>query len=489
MNDIENVGVKTIERNTSGSNLGGTDVKSKIGLLPLYLKLYDDSKLRNRERVDGFYKTITGEFLKRGLGVVTAPVCRIKDEFNNAIKKFEEEKAEAIVTLHLAYSPSLESIDALSSTDLPVIVCDTTPAYAYGPGQDPAELMYNHGIHGVQDMCNLLIRRGKPFHVEAGHWEKSDVIDRVVRLVKSAKIVSRFHRLKAGLIGEPFKGMGDFYVPQDKLKADFGIDTVVLKTSGIKVIADNISDADINKEIKRDWKRFIIENVNEEVHARTVRTQLAVEKWVSDENLGAFSFNFLDVTSDSGLETVPFLAASKLMADGIGYGGEGDLLTASLVGSLSSVFPETSFSEMFCPDWAQERIFLSHMGEFNYLLADGKARLFEMDYKFTDVENPVYAAGRFKPGNILIVNLLPLKDGYRLIIAPAEMVPVNGKDNMERSVHGWFKPKFKDGKIQDFLTEYSKNGGTHHLAIIYTKDLESVKKFGEMMGFDVMVIG
>ena len=40
------------------------------------------------------------------------------------------------------------------------------------------------------------------------------------------------------------------------------------------------------------------------------------------------------------------------MARGIGYAGEGDLFTASLVSSLLSVFPETSFSEMFCPDWA-----------------------------------------------------------------------------------------------------------------------------------------
>lgn len=462
--------------------------KTKIGLLPLYLKLYDDADLRNTDRVDGFYNTIAEEFAKLGIEVITVPVCRIEDEFKSAVNKFEEKNVCAIVTLHLAYSPSLESIEALSSTKIPIIVCDTTPTYAYGPDQDPKELMFNHGIHGVQDMCNLLIRKGKPFHIEAGHWEKSNVLERVVMHVKSAKMFSHFHGISVGLIGEPFKGMGDFYVSQDKLKEDFGIKTVNLEPQTIKIYTDAVSFLDIEKEINRDKNCFIMEDFSKEVHFRSVKIQLALEKWIHSENLGAFSFNFLNINSASGFETVPFLAASKLMSEGIGYGGEGDLLTAALVHSLSSVFPETSFTEMFCPDWAEDRIFLSHMGEFNYTLADGKARLLEMDYKWSDIANPLYAAGRFKPGDILLVNLLPLEDGYRLIIAPAEMVEVQGKDTMMDSVHGWFKPQFKNGKIDEFLAEYSRYGGTHHLAVTYSQNLDIVKSFGEMMGFDIVVI-
>ena len=463
--------------------------KTKIGLLPLYLKLYDDADLRNTDRVDGFYNTIAEEFSKLDLEVITVPVCRIEDEFKSAVNKFEEEDVCAIITLHLAYSPSLESIDALSSTKIPIIVCDTTPTYAYGPDQDPGELMFNHGIHGVQDMCNLLIRKGKPFQIEAGHWEKSNVLERVVTHVKSAKMFSQFYGISVGLIGEPFKGMGDFFVPQNKLKDDFAIKTITMKPETIKQISSNVSSDEVKKEVLKDKEIFILENVESKVHERSVKVQLALEKWVSSEKISAFSFNFLNIDSASGFETVPFLAASKLMANGIGYGGEGDLLTAALVHSLASVFTETSFTEMFCPDWAENRIYLSHMGEFNYTLADGKARLLEMEYEFSDVENPLYAVGRFKQGEILLLNLLPLTDGYRLIIAPAEMVAVHGDDTMKDSVHGWFKPQYKDGEISDFLAEYSRFGGTHHLAVTYSQEIDTVKNFGKMMGFDVVVIG
>ncbi|MDY0091377.1 MAG: hypothetical protein RBT80_01595, partial [Candidatus Vecturithrix sp.] len=124
-----------------------------IGLLPLYLKLYDDTVPNTRQRIETFYKTIAAEFEKRHITVLTSPICRIREEFETAITTFEHSGADAIVTLHLAYSPSLESAEVLARTELPIIVCDTTPTFSYGPEQDPAELIYNHGIHGVQDLC------------------------------------------------------------------------------------------------------------------------------------------------------------------------------------------------------------------------------------------------------------------------------------------------------------------------------------------------
>ena len=65
---------------------------------------------------------------------------------------------------------------------------------------------------------------------------------------------------------------------------------------------------------------------------------------------------------------MPFLEISRLMERGIGYAGEGDVLTAALVGALMKVYAETTFTEMFCPDWKGNSIMLSHMGEINVCL-------------------------------------------------------------------------------------------------------------------------
>ena len=400
--------------------------KPKIGLLPLYLKLYDDREQDKRPRGEAFYKQIASEFENRKLEVVTSPICRTSPEFEAAVRSFEESGVEAIVTLHLAYSPSLESVDALARTPLPVIVCDTTPTYSFGPDQDPAEIMYNHGIHGVQDMCNLLVRRGKPFQIEVGHWQKSDVLDRIVRRLVSARMAHHMRTLRAGLVGEPFEGMGDFYVSPTDLKMTIGVETRILNPRQYKTLVTELTDQEIQDEVEKDKKRFETDGIDEEAHRRSVQTGLALQKWIDKEGIGAFSFNFLHIGKETGLETAPFLQASKLMAQGIGFGGEGDLLTASLVAAIAAGNPETSFSEMFCPDWKNDSIYLMHMSEMNWKLAAGKPHLLEMDYQWSEAANPVYVAGRFKPGEFVLVDLLPLEPlvegAYRLIIAPGTML-------------------------------------------------------------------
>jgi L-arabinose isomerase len=369
---------------------------------------------------------------------------------------------------------------------LPIIVCDTTPTFSYGPEQDPAELMYNHGIHGVQDLCNLLIRQGKPFQIDVGHWERSDILDRVAMRVQSAAMASHLRKAKVGLIGEPFTGMGDFYVPASQLEETIGIETKILDLKHFRELITSITDSEMAAEEEQDRRRFLFENLDQTVYKRSLRVGLAVQKWIEAEGLSAFSFNFVNVNRAAGFETVPFLQASKMMAAGIGYAGEGDVLTAALVAALSMASPDTSFTEMFCPDWEHNSIYLSHMGEMNYRLSADKPQLLEMDYHYSDAENPVFAVGRFRPGNFLLVNLAPLGGNkYRLIIAPAEMLDVPEQDNMAKRVHGWFRPSLP---IADFLASYSKYGGTHHLALTYGAPIPLIEAFGQMMDWETVII-
>jgi L-arabinose isomerase len=459
----------------------------KVGLLPLYLELYDRSFGRVRTRIDTFHRDIAAALTKRGLEVVTAPVCRLQPEFTAAIRDFEKAGVDALVTLHLAYSPSLESSAALAATALPVIVLDTTPTYDFGPAQSPDEIMYNHGIHGVQDMCNLLLRNGKPFRIEAGHWQKSDVIDRVAGLVRAARAASAQRRQRVGCIGAPFKGMGDFAVPSAVLKQTLGVTAVVwdFKTGAARM--RSVGAAALKAEVEAYRAEFKADGIAQGVMERTARVSLGIRQWLEQEALTAFTMNFLAVNRRSGLPTVPFLEASRAMARGLGYAGEGDVLTASLVGALAAAYPATTFTEMFCPDWKGNRVFLSHMGEINVrILAARRPRLVEMDYTFSEADNPARVVGCMKGGPAVFINLAPLAGRrYRLIVAPVTMESVKGTDRMTHNVHGWFTPA---GKVGDFLAAYSRAGGTHHAALVYGQVAQEIAAFGEFMGWDVSVL-
>lgn len=440
----------------------------KIGLLGLYIKLYDEVKPDYRPVVEKFLDSIAAEYEKRGIEVVKAPIARIKPEFEAAVKQFEDAGAEAIVTLHLAYSPSLESIGALASTKLPLVVLDTTPDYEFGY-DDIHKLMANHGIHGVQDMCNLLLRNHKPFLICAGHWTESDVIDRSVAALKSAAMAHKISTARVGAAGGQFEGMGDFQVPE----GTFGMTVVPFKGG------QTPAEAEIAAEMVADRERFDHGKYSAEAYRRTLGESLKLRKWIEAEKLDAFTICFLGIERKQGWETVPFLEASKAMARGIGYAGEGDVLTAALNAALNRAFDHVTFSEMFCPDWKDNRIFLSHMGEINVDLTAGKPLLYESAYGFSDTGTPVQATGCFKAGTACLIDLAPTADGFRLIVSRIELDAP--KRPSQEGNQGWFTPPVP---VADFLAAYSRLGGTHHLALVYDAEVELLRDFAHLMRWE-----
>jgi hypothetical protein len=125
------------------------------GLLPLDLKLNDDLSADCRLRLDAFVAAIAADLASRGLAVETAPI----------------------------------------------------------------EPSYNHGIHGIQDLCSLLARNGKSFAMEAGHRDRADVIYRLLGHFPAAKAARVMGWGGAGRIGEAFEGMGDFAITPERVAA------------------------------------------------------------------------------------------------------------------------------------------------------------------------------------------------------------------------------------------------------------------------------
>lgn len=460
----------------------------KIGFLPLYVELYDRSSPEYRPIVESHYALACEKLRGVGLDVVTAPICRLEPEFEAAIARFEAEEVDAIVTLHLAYSPSLESQKPLAHTKLPLIILDTTPSYTYDQHTDADELMTNHGIHGVMDMCNLLRRNGKPYVVCAGHMDHSDVLEQVARAARAARVVSSLRRARVGLVGGPFQGMGDFQLPDGELERDLGITTVPYDfDDGARRIAA-VTQAEVDAEYAKDTQRFRMDpSLTRDVYDPTAAVCLALRHWCRDASLTALTVNFMATGIDNpGLPRMPFTECCTAMEHGLGYAGEGDVLTAALVGALLSSYPETTFSEMFCPDWEHNTVFLSHMGEFNYAVAQEKPLLTEKPFPFTSAGNPTAAYAPMKGGPAVFLNLAPLGGGrYVLTLADGAMLEIRGENTMADAVNGWFRPNVP---LADFLQRYSAVGATHHSAVVYGVSVEELQLIGTFLSCSTEII-
>ena len=183
---------------------------------------------------------------------------------------------------------------------------------------------------------------------------------------------------------------------------------------------------------------------------------------------------------------MPFCECSKAMSRGIGYAGEGDTLTASLVGSLMAVYPEVSFVEMFCPDWEKDIIYLNHMGESNISLMKDKCTISVKPFAYADSGDTAFIHGTYKGGKAVYINLAPMGSGkYALIVSDIEMVEYDATNGLEKQVCGYFTAGYN---VADFLKNFSLAGGTHHSAMVYGDVKRDMETFAAELGFEFIDI-
>lgn len=460
--------------------------KPKIGLLALYLKLYDDTQAWLRADVEAFKEEIEGK-LGETLEVVSHPICRIAGEIQEAVDSFKAQDVDAVVTVHLAYSPSLEGCEALGQANLPILVLDTTPDYSFTPVTGAGRIMQNHGIHGVQDLCSVLRRQGTPYQVFAGHYKNSPVLERLSAAAHGAMMANRMMHCRVGQIGESFAGMGDFRIDAETF-SQMGISVVPFDAVEGEKRLSQIPDSEIEDEWAKDNARFNVQALPQEVYRQSARVGLAIRKWIQEQKLDALTVNFLATEGNPALPVMPFLELCKCMENGIGYAGEGDAMNAAFVAALMGSFPKTTFAEMFCPDWQDESVFCSHMGEFNPTIADHPMLLTELEFSYTSAGNTATLYGCMSgTDQAAFLNLNPISDGkFVLIAAPGGMKQVKEQaPEMEKVVRGWFTPQVP---LAQFLEEYSRLGGGHHGAIVYEPDWDALASFARCMGWDFEII-
>ena len=453
--------------------------------MPLYLELYLESVPALLGNMEKFLEVIIKELEDRGSEVVVSEISMVKSDFEKAVNLFEKEEVDAIVTLHLSYSPSLEVVPALKNTDIPIIALDTTVDYAFDETTSTDNILTNHGIHGVQDMCGVLRREGVKYEVVAGHYKHSDVLDRLIKAVTAASMVNNLRKARVGKVGAGFKGMGDFEIGADSL-AEIGIEEVSFDMNAFQQIVDSVTEEELQQEWEKDNERFLVEGLSYETYKTSERISLAIRKWIDEKDLTALTVNFADAKAGTPLHTMPFVEMSKAMSRGIGFAGEGDVFTAAYVGALLQGLPETSFMEMFCPDWKGDSVFLSHMGEWNLDLSRGKGLLMEKDFPYADAPNPAVVNGCFKDGKAVVINVTKNAQGKMdMIVCSGEMITSKDSEGMRDSVRGWFKPQLP---LANFLEEYSRLGGGHHGALVYNPDIYVLRMFAYFLGWKIYEI-
>ncbi len=427
----------------------------------LTLELYKKKLPELMKSLNEFSKNLNS-ILAETTGTVHCPVAWNRKTISEGFNLFKKENVDGIILVFLSYSTSLEILPALRHARVPILIWNTQKLAEIRGGFGSQELLENHGMHGVQDLASVLGREKIDFSIITGHWGDRTTISAVKDWCMAAYAASGISRARIGRIGNIFPKMGDFAMEPDILRRVLGPETDEIGDSVLKKFGRfAFSEKGVEEEYLPSGLSWAPE-ISKKTRKDTLKSIGFLEYLAERRKLSGLAVNFEGLGKEMPM---PFLGISCMMARGLGYGGEGDIYSASavLLGQMLSG-NRTTFTEMFTTDYKNSRIFMSHMGESNIALRrkDEPVRLVLNEMQLgNNIPTAVPVFG-IRPGLYTLLNLTGMPDGKLRFISSIVKVMNSKPLTGIATPHFFIKP---GQTVEEFLTAYSRVGGTHHLAM------------------------
>jgi L-arabinose isomerase len=466
-----------------------TVARPKIGLLGLTLEFYETLAPALRPSREEWVRSAIVPALQTHGEVIFTGAFYQREAIAAEIKGFEVAGADVVIILLLTYSPSQLALAALKECRLPILIWNTQELSTVGPDFTITEMIDNHGVHGTQDLANVLVRAEVPFHFVTSPADGSDGLRELGDFISAAAAAQRLRSLRIGSLGYAFPGMGDFAVDTTQLAATLGcswvnlpVEDYIRRAAGASrtETAEKVAEYRDTYEIAPDITPADLEN--------TVRAELAIRQMVAAQDLGALTYQFMAFGEDERTSTLPFVAASRLMGEGIGFGGEGDLIAAAGTSFFNWLAEPASFTEIFTIDFAGDSLFVSHMGEANVRMArrDRKVPLVVRPSPITRTrDRQLVLVTSFEPGPATFCALtMGPRQKWRIIAAPVRIEDYG-------PLPGFYVPHSKlkpAGNVSGFLTAYANAGGPHHNAVCFGDARRRLRFAASCLGADYVEI-
>ncbi|MFV2174928.1 L-arabinose isomerase [Actinomadura sp. LOL_016] len=348
----------------------------------------------------------------------------------------------------------------------------------------------NQAAHGDREFAHVQTRLGVARKTVAGHVTDPSVASRIEAWARAAAGAAALRSTRLARFGD---NMRDVAVTEgDKVEAQlrFGVSVNAYAVNDLVAAVDaapgaevaalvaEYADAyDVVPELRADGDR----------HASlryAARIELGLRRFLTEGGFTAFTTNFEDL---GGLRQLPGLAVQRLMADGYGFGGEGDWKTAALLRAVKAMAPGgTSFMEDYTYNLVpgEQLILGAHMLEVCPSIAAGTPSCEIHPLGIGGREDPVRLVFDAEPGPGIVVGLADLGDRFRLVANEIDVVvpPPLPRLPVARAV--WRPRPDLTTSTESWLTA----GGPHHTVLSTAVGAEELTDLADMLGVELVTI-
>lgn len=352
----------------------------------------------------------------------------------------------------------------------------------------------NQSAHGDREFGFIGSRLRIQRKVVVGHWQEQSVQKQIGLWTRAAAGWNEMRNLKVARWGDNMREVA--VTEGDKVEAQIRLG-VSVNGYGIGDLVQSVkavSDSDINNLIEMIEQRYemaesLKRNGNDQDSLKdSVRIELGMRAFLEQGGFKAFTTTFEDL---HGLIQLPGFAVQRLMADGYGFGAEGDWKTAALVRSMKVMAEGLEGGTSFMEDYTYHlypgnaKVLGAHMLEVCESIAKDKPRVEIHKLGIGGKADPIRSIFTVAPGPALNASLIDMGNRFRLIVNEVEVVDLDEPmPKLPVASALWVpKPNLSVGAGAWILA-----GGAHHTSFSKAVPAECLEDFSEMAQMEYLLI-
>ncbi len=416
------------------------------------------------------------------------------------------EKCVGVITWMHTFSPAKMWIHGLQQLTKPLLHFHTQFNAEIPWNEIDMDFMnLNQSAHGDREFGHICARMRLRRKVVVGHWTDSEAQKKIAVWERVAAAWADSQDMLILRFGDQMNNVA--VTDGDKVEAEqrLGYHVDYTPVSELMEYFKKVADADVDELVATYFKEYAhdaaLEDKNTEEYKKVwnaAKAELALRAILTAKGAKGFTTNFDDLGTQDindpkfvGFDQIPGLASQRLMADGYGFGAEGDWKSAALyrtVWFMSQGLPKgCSFLEDYTLNFngKDSSILQAHMLEVCPLIAAERPRL-EVHFLGIGIRKSLTARLVFtsKPDNGVTATVVDLGNRFRLIVNDVKCIESKAMPKLPVASALWIpQPNFEVGAGAWILA-----GGTHHSCFSYDLTPEYWEDYAEIAGIEMLHI-
>ena len=395
------------------------------------------------------------------------------------------------------FSPAKMWITGLDALQTPLLHLHTQANRALPWAEIDMDFMnLNQAAHGDREFGFIQTRLGVPRATIAGHVSDPETQARIAGWQRAARGVAAIRRLKLARFGDNMRNVA--VTEGDKVEAElrFGVSVNTYGVNDLVERVDAVSEGAVDTLLEEYAAAYEIVpelRAGGERHESLrygARIEAGLRDFLTDGGFGAFTTNFEDL---GGLRQLPGLAVQRLMADGYGFGGEGDWKTSVMLHTIKAIGAGAPGGTSFMEDYTYHfgpgapKILGAHMLEVCPSIADSgtRPRIEIHPLGIGGREDPVRLVFDAAPGPATILGICDLGDRFRLVLNEVEVVPPDEPLPKLPVARAVWEPK---PDLATAAESWITAGGPHHTVLSTAVDTDQLVDFANLLGVELLII-